>query len=479
MKRIVSMLAACAASAVMLWFGTGLQPVWWLTWLAPLPVLWIVPRLSATGAFALATLAWAAGAANEWNYAHRLLEMPPQIIALMVLVPSLVFGVAVLLWRRLLLRGALLQAALAFAGVIVSFGFAQQRLSPHSTWGDIAYSQMDFLPLLQTASLAGVAGVAFLLLFLPASLAAAWCGPGTSRHRRAVAAGAVLLVVAAVGWGASRLGETPGRQVKVGLIASDLVKNLSPKDPERKKELFAGYSAKAAEQIAQGAQLVIVPEKLAEVPDADIAEVDLPFQQAAAQGAVIAVGLERWSAGNKLNESRIYGPQGTLWTTYEKHHMLPAFEGDMLVGTTRTVLDQPSGKWGVAICKDLDFPQLSREYGNDGIGLLVVSAWDFVADAWLHDRMAVMRGVESGFSLARSSKDGLLSLSDDRGRVLVQARAQTGTGADEFYTLLGEVPVHHDATLYARWADWFSWLVLAGLILILLNALRSATPARN
>lgn len=477
MNRIVSVFAAVAASAVMLWFGTGLQPIWWLTWLAPLPMLWVAPRLPAAWSFGLATLAWAAGAMNEWSYAHDTLEMPLRVILLMALGPSLSFGAAVLLWRRLLLRGALLQAALGFAAVIVTVGFALQRLSPHSTWGDIAYSQMDFLPVLQTASLAGVAGVSFLLLFLPASLAAACCGVGTPRNRLALAGGAVLLVALAAGWGVWRLGEAPGQQVKVGLIASDLIRNLSPKDAEKKRALFAGYSAKAAELIAQGAQLVVVPEKLARVADADIADVDLPFQQAAAQGAVIAVGLERWSGGNKLNESRIYGPQGGLWTTYEKHHMLPAFEGDMLAGTSRTVLDQPSGKWGVAICKDLDFPQLSREYGNDGIGLLVVSAWDFVGDAWLHDRMAVMRGVESGFSLARSAKLGLLSLSDDRGRILAQARAQTGTG--EFYTMIGEVPVHHDATLYAHWGDWFSWLVLAGLAPILLSALRSGTRAKK
>jgi predicted amidohydrolase len=52
------------------------------------------------------------------------------------------------------------------------------------------------------------------------------------------------------------------------------------------------------------------------------------------------------------------------------------------------------------ICNDIDFPLLSRQYANDGAGLTLVPAWDFVTDGWLHGRMAILRCVESGFSIA-------------------------------------------------------------------------------
>jgi apolipoprotein N-acyltransferase len=386
--------------------------------------------------------------------------------------PSLVFGLAVVLWRRLLLRGALLQAALAFSGTMVVFGFALQRLSVHSTWGSLAYTQMDFLPILQTAALAGVSGIAFLVTFLPSALAAAAWGKAGMRHRAAVAGSAVALIAGLACWGAWRVSIEPGPQVEVGLISSDVDQQVLPKDAERLKTLLAGYSRNAAELIARGAQLVIVPEKIARVVDEGVADVDVPFQQAAARGVVIAVGVERWSGAEKLNESRLYGPPGTPLATYEKHHMLPPFESNLKVGTTRTVLDQPSGKWGVAICKDMDFPMLSREYGSDGIGLMVVPAWDFVDDGWLHSRMAVMRGVESGFSLARAARQGVLSLSDSRGRVVAEVR----TGGEEFSTLLGSVPTQHVDTLYVRWGDWFSWLMLGVLALVSFSV---AAPLRR
>ena len=43
------------------------------------------------------------------------------------------------------------------------------------------------------------------------------------------------------------------------------------------------------------------------------------------------------------------------------------------------------------ICKDMDFPLLSRQYGNDGAGLMLVPAYDFVTDGWLHGRMAILK----------------------------------------------------------------------------------------
>ena len=54
--------------------------------------------------------------------------------------------------------------------------------------------------------------------------------------------------------------------------------------------------------------------------------------------------------------------------------------------------------------------------------LLLVPAWDFDVDGWLHGRMAILRGVESGFSIVRAPKQGILTVTDDRGRVLAGGR---------------------------------------------------------
>ncbi len=93
----------------------------------------------------------------------------------------------------------------------------------------------------------------------------------------------------------------------------------------------------------------------------------------------------------------------------------------------------------------MDFPLLARQYSNDGARLMLVPAWDFVADGWLHGRMAILRGVESEFSIARSVKQGILTLSDSRGRVL----AFRVTGAPGFDILVGALPLGSGPTFYA------------------------------
>jgi apolipoprotein N-acyltransferase len=124
------------------------------------------------------------------------------------------------------------------------------------------------------------------------------------------------------------------------------------------------------------------------------------------------------------------------------------------------VLSQPSGTWGLQICKDLDFPALSREYAADGANLLLVPAWDFKVDGWLHARMAMLRAVENGFALARAGRNGLLTLSDNRGRVMAEA----ATVSEHFVAVTGKLNVTRERTLYSRTGDWFAWLCLVVLL---------------
>jgi apolipoprotein N-acyltransferase len=146
--------------------------------------------------------------------------------------------------------------------------------------------------------------------------------------------------------------------------------------------------------------------------------------------------------------------------TYDKEHMLAPFESKLTPGTSLTLLSEPTGPWGVAICKDMDFTGLSRQYGAAGAGVMLVPAWDFDLDRWAHGHIAVMRGVEDGFAIARAAKQGYLTVSDDRGRILAEARSD----AAPFSTLVAELPVAHDTTLYRRWGDWFAWTMLMALL---------------
>jgi apolipoprotein N-acyltransferase len=69
-------IAVGVASALLPFFGTGLHPMWWLVWFAPVPILAVAPRLGKRAAFLLATVAWLLGDLNQWNYLSCGIELP-------------------------------------------------------------------------------------------------------------------------------------------------------------------------------------------------------------------------------------------------------------------------------------------------------------------------------------------------------------------------------------------------------------------
>ncbi|PYL49916.1 MAG: hypothetical protein DMF32_05495 [Verrucomicrobia bacterium] len=97
--------------------------------------------------------------------------------------------------------------------------------------------------------------------------------------------------------------------------------------------------------------------------------------------------------------------------------------------------------------------------------MLLVPAWDFDLDRWLHARMAVLPGVENGFALARAGRNGLLTLSDSRGRIL----AEKATVPGEFVSLSGRLSVADEQTFYTRTGDWFGWICVLTLLALLIS----------
>lgn len=104
-------------------FGNGLAPVWWLTWLGPLPALVLAPRVSKRAAFAVAFAGFCLGAFTWWTYLHRVLELPLMVFILASVTPSIFFGLGVLLARTFLVRGSLWRAAFAFPAVWTSYEY--------------------------------------------------------------------------------------------------------------------------------------------------------------------------------------------------------------------------------------------------------------------------------------------------------------------------------------------------------------------
>jgi apolipoprotein N-acyltransferase len=466
--RVILVIAAGFASAALSYLGTGLHPIWPLLWLAPVPVLAIAPRLRARTAFLLASVAWLIGGLNQWNYFIPAMELPLPLIALALIIPAVIFGFGVLFTRSFLQHGLLFRASLAFPVYWVACEYLTEIRSPHSTWGNLAYTQMNCLPIIQIASITGIWGISFIVLLFAGTAATLLSGVGEPRQRRALALAVGAVMLALFLFGEWRLGSNPSAQsVTVTLMAKDVPMSVYLGPEDQALELLRQYADEVRRATPAGTEVVVLPEKIARVSENNLPEVNGLFSSAAtATNAAIVLGLVRREASAAFNSSRFYSPAGKLEANYDKHHLVPRVEREE-PGNKRVLLNQSSGRWGLQICKDMDFPKLSREYAGEGANLLLVPAWDFNLDRWLHARMAVLRAVENGFALARSARNGLLTLSDNRGRIL----AETATVSDHFVSVTGKVNVTREKTFYAQAADWFAWLCVAMFVALLVTRL--------
>lgn len=463
-------LLAIVCTAVLFWFGNDLNPRWFLMWFAPLPVLLFASRSSWWGAAAVAFLSLMAGGFAMWRYFHLL--GAPFIAWLSVYsIAAIVFATAVLLFRALLRRGALWSALLALPSTWVCYEYIRNLTTPHGTAGSFAYTQLNFVPFLQLASITGPWGMSFVLLLFPSALAAGWHARKIApQQARRVVVTSLVIIVAVLIFGAVRLAlPQAGRKLRVGLIASDEPANMwTAPGGEKTRRLFRDYADEAAKLAARGAQIIVMPEKIGTVSDSDAQPADAVFQSLVNKtNSTIVAGMVYVSSPVEYNEARVYA-SGAPPQRYDKEHMLPPFESKFKPGTTITLLPKRAGMCGVAICKDLDFTSPSRRYGLVAAGLMFAPAWDFTLDRWWHGHIAVMRGVEDGFSLARAAKNGYLTVSDNRGRIVAETRSDSAP----FATLITDIPAGHSATVYLLLGDWFAWLSLAVLVFTLARAYR-------
>jgi len=456
----------------MFYFGNGLEPWWPLMWFAPLPVLVFALRSKWWAAAMTAVAVMMLGNLNMWSYFTKTLGMPGAAWVGIFLAAGVVFAAGVLLFRVLVLRGAVWSGLLALPAVWVTSEYVRNVTSPHGSAGSLAYSQLKFLPFLQLASITGPWGMSFVLLLFPAAIAIGLHLRQTSAKQALQVAGAGVGVVAAVlVFGAVRLAlpQTQTQMVKVGLITSDEKANATVTDPGADTgRLFRDYAREAERLATDGAQAIVMPEKLGVTLEGRAAVTDAMLQSVAAQtGATIVAGVVHVDAPVKYNEARIY-VSGSIVQRYDKEHMLPPFESNLKPGTTLTVLPRRQQKWGVAICKDMDFASPARLYGEAGVGLMLVPGWDFGVDGSWHGHIAVMRGVEDGFSIARAAKNGFLTVSDNRGRIV----AEVSSSSAPFATLLVDVPAAHSWTVYQLQGDWFAWFVIALLVFVMMQMVR-------
>jgi apolipoprotein N-acyltransferase len=464
-----------------------------LYWLLAMPFAWhgipLAPALgwialSAYGAFYFAAWVWFCWRVFPGPSASREFS----------LVQSVDEFVAVPLWKRI---GWAIVCAAGWTALEVARG----RLLSGFPWNFLGVSQYRLLPVIQIASITGVYGVSFLMVWFSVAVGAAMLILVRQPAGQRVwgdAALPLLAVCGVVAYGMTQFGSGPAptRQLAVALIQPSIPQTLIF-DPREDAARFNEVIALSEKALASKPDLLIWPESA--VPDLEAENRQTIARLLAAHPVWLmfcADSAEPSPSGGTacFNSAYLVSPQGAVEGIYHKRRLvifgeyiplvrwLPFLKWLTPIGSGFTPgnrpvtfhLSHPAAVISVLICFEDMFPQEAREHVGPDTDFLVNLTNDGWfgegAEQWQQAASAVFRAVENGVPLVRCTNNGLTCWIDAQGRIREMEDAGGSIyGAGYIAPKIPlRAPGQQGRTFYNRFGDWFGWCCcgLGGLALL-------------
>ena len=377
---------------------------------------------------------------------------------------------------------------LVYPVAATAMDFFSSNGSPFGTFGAIAYSQRDVLPIMQIASVTGLWGITFVVSWFASLVNYSW-DRGFKINRLTLTSACALALIFVLGFGRTTLAPQPEQTAQIAGFSlpngkmSQVMGQLDAGDETGFRLTVDELHAQELNQIRvlaqQGAQIVTLQEG-AGMGYADQVEKLLIDAGVMAKEEGIYIVLPTFTFGNEKPENvlHIIDPNGQVVLEHVKYGGTQ-FEGSLTGSGELQTIDTPYGKISAIICWDADFPNVVKQAGMQAVDLLFVPSNDWLAVKDIHAGMATFRAVENGMSVYRQTGSGVSVVTDAFGRTLsrVDTSKEAATGS---FTAIQMVmtPISSVATLYPIVGDVFGNMMLiasAGLLLRLLISQKRVT----
>jgi apolipoprotein N-acyltransferase len=346
-------------------------------------------------------------------------------------------------------------------------------------WLGLGTSLSAFPTLVQIADVIGARGVTLLLALANTALALAWHHRAEGRRAVTLAGSVGVVVVLALSYGLARERAISTRTLGRIALVQPNVGYEEKWETAVQDSIVRSLASLSSEAIESGKpELVIWPE--AAVPDYFIrrpAWDRLIANQARRAGTPLLVGgvdvvFEADDDYEYFNAAFLFDSSGRRDTqpVYHKQYLVPIVErvpflnprwfklrwfGGFGIGGPGPVYRVDIGTFGVLICYESAFEDLSRDYRRRGADFIV----NITNDAWFGETSApyqhaahlVMRAIENRVGIARAANTGISEFVDALGR----AHQKTKLGERTY--VVGELSTSDVSTLYTRWGDWVGW----------------------
>ncbi|WP_413935482.1 apolipoprotein N-acyltransferase [Nitrospira sp. BLG_1] len=389
-------------------------------------------------------------------------------------------------------------------------------------WCLLGYSQYRELELIQIADHTGVYGISFLIVLVNLALAELilWIMPFFRGFHPVKLPWELLTTAAAcmvLSWIYSsailsdRNTRDPNTSITVGVVQPNIDQAVKW-DRAFRDETMQRFDRLTAE-LGTATDLVVWPE--AATPFILEREKEYQVQLIAwaerAQAPILlgspALRFYPDRRPYLLNSAYLLGRDGTLIGRYDKHHLVPFGEyiplkssllffldklvegiGDFEAGPGPTTLSFTPKSWGtegspgsrpikfgVAICYEVIFPDLVRQFAANGAEFLVT----ITNDGWFgpssapaqHFAMVVFRSVENHVAFARAANTGISGFIDPFGQIIHETPLFTEQASHAV------IPTRQIPTFYSYYGDVFAYAcVILCALLCLFGYFRSKEP---
>ena len=424
--------------------------------------------------------------------------------------------------------------SLGGAAAWVALEMIRARFLGGFPWSFLGVSQYKLVPLIQIASVTGVYGLSFLVIWF--SLAMYSAGRMILREptKKFIWQGEIVLPLAAVmlcfigGFFWMNHGTATENSLRVTLIQPSIPQSVIW-DPRSDENTFQKFLAQNEAALTNPTDLLVWPESaVPEMSETNCALIsDLARRHhvwLVLNGEDVAFsGTDR----NYFNAAFLVNPDGRLTTTYHKQKLvifgeyvplvrwLPflkwftPIEGGWTPGdrpvtfeitrrqnpteektitvSVNSVPPRATVRLGPLICFEDTFATVTRVASQDDLDVLINLTNDgwfgTGSEQWQHMANSVFRTVENGLPLLRCSNNGITCWIDAHGRVQEVFRDPHGSEYGRG-VLTVEVPLLQSAqksepTFYNRHGDWFGWACVAATVLLLVRRLTAPQSSKS
>ena len=467
--------ASVVISGLCWYFSNGLSgSLWYVLWFAPVPILLISLNATTKATFFISFIAYLIGRLSWFTYLVTVATLIPAIIFTVAL--PIVFALIMIVTRSTVIKINSWYAVFAFPVFFTTFEAVLIQFSPDGTAASIAYSQSDFLPIVQIASVTGILGITFIVTLIPSALAVGWHYRKEKNKLARLAIAAFIPIISVLLFGMIRINshsEKPATIVGLAVLGEKTHKMGSNINLEEELQHINNYAYEISKFAALGARVVVLPERAININnEMDAAAIGILSSVAKQHHVAIITGYTNFKNDRERNSALVIDTAGNVVMDYNKVYLVKGLESQFTPGNEIGMFGLNGVQAGTAICKDLDFPNYIKKYGASEATVVYIPAWDFVVDDWLHSRMAVLRGVENGFSEVRAARQGRLSISDYYGKITSERSCANGQPV----SMIGAVPLDKKRTLYTRFGNWFGIInIVTAIFFLLIPAVKRNT----